>query len=110
MSLPNGDRAIIDRRKITDYCLSGDHEDGRHKARLFRALVGLHQGNAVLLLDALGGAAASGDAVAGKADEYGRRYVLDFEFTGPKGTAIIRSAWIVRADEDVPRLVTCYIP
>ena len=110
MSLPNGDRAIIDRRKITDYCLSGDHEDGSHKARLFRALVGLHQGNAVLLLDALEGAAATGDAVAGKADEYGRRYVLDFEFTGPKGTAIIRSAWIVRADEDVPRLVTCYIP
>ena len=79
-------------------------------ACLFRALVGLHPGNAVLLLDALEGAAATGDAVAGKADEYGRRYVLGFEFIGPKGTAIIRSGWIVRADEDVPRLVTRYFP
>ena len=107
LSLPNGGRAIIDRRKITDYCLTGDHEGGSHKACLFRALVGLHQGNAVVLLDALAGAAATGDAVAGKRDEYGRRDVLDIEFTGPKGTAVIRSAWIVRADEDVTRQVTC---
>ena len=110
MNLPNGDRAIIDPRKITDYCLSLDHDDGGHKARLFQALVGLNQDNSVLLLDALKGAATTGDAVSGKADAYGRRYVVDFEFTGPRGTAMIRSAWIVRADEEVPRLVTCYIP
>ena len=110
MKLPNGDRAIIDRRKITDYCLSLDHDDGSHKARLFQALVGLNQDNSTLLLDALQGAAATGDAATGNVDEYGHRYVVDFEFTGPRGTAMIRSAWIVRADEEVPRLVTCYIP
>ena len=110
MKLPNGDRAIIDRRKITDYCLSLDHDDGSHKARLFQALVGLNQDNSTLLLDALQGAAATGDAATGNVGEYGHRYVVDFEFTGPRGTAMIRSAWIVRADEEVPRLVTCYIP
>lgn len=39
----------------------------------------------------------------------GQRYVLDFELAGPNGSAIIRSAWIIRTGENVPRLVTCYI-
>ena len=110
MKLLNGDQAIIDPRKVTDYCLSLDHDDGSHKARLFQALIGLNQDNSTLLLKALRTAAATGDAVTGKVDKYGRRYVIDFEFEGPKGPAVIRSAWIVRAGEDVPRLVTCYIP
>ena len=110
MKLPNGGRAVIDRRKITDYCLSLDHDDGNHKARLFQALVGLNQSNSTLLLHALRSAAAVGDALPGKVDEYGRRYVIDFEFEGPRGTAVIRSVWIVRIGEEVPRLVTCYIP
>lgn len=110
LKLPNGNRAIIDRRKITDYCLSLDHDDGSHKARLFQALVGLNQSNSTLLLDALRSVAAAGDATPGKVDEYGYRYVIDFEFEGPRGTAVIRSVWIVRAGEEVPRLVTCYIP
>ena len=110
MKLPNGDRAIIDRRKVTDYCLSLDHDDGSHKARLFQALIGLNQNNSALLLDALRTAAATDDAVAGKVDEYGRRYIIDFELEGPQGIAMIRSVWIVRANEEAPRLVTCYIP
>ena len=110
MKLPKGNRAIIERRKITDYCLSFDHDDGSHKARLFQTLVGLNQSNSKLLLDALRRAAAAGDASPGKVDKYGDRYIIDFAFNGPRGTAVIRSAWIVKADEDVPRLVTCYIP
>jgi hypothetical protein len=35
MKLPDGDKAIIDQRKIIDYSLSPDHDDGKHKARLF---------------------------------------------------------------------------
>ena len=96
-------------RKSAHYCLSPDHDDGRHKARLFHALVGLNQENADLLVDALREAVASGDAAVGQVDRYGRRYVIDFEFTGPDGTAMIRSAGIVRNGEDIPRLVTCYI-
>jgi len=110
LKLPNGNRAIIDRRKITDYCLSLDHDDGSHKARLFQALVGLNQSNSTLLLEALRSAAAAGDAAPGKVDEYGHRYIVDFEFEGPRGTSVIRSVWIVKVGEEVPRLVTCYIP
>ena len=87
MRLPNGARAIIDPRKVTEYCLSPDHDDGRHKALLFQEVVGLTLADAHLLLDALKHAAINGDAVFGKRDRYGQRYVLDFEFDGPAGAA-----------------------
>jgi hypothetical protein len=109
VKLPNGDQVIIDERKVTDYCLSPDHDDGRHKAHLFELMLGVNLDNAELLLDALRHAAAHGHAVRGKCDRFGQRYVIDFEFDGPVGTATIRSAWIIRAGQDVPRLVTCFI-
>ena len=109
MKLPNGRRAFVDQRKITEYWLNLDHDDGSRKARLFQALTGLSRANASLLLNALRDAAETGDAAIGRTDEYGHRYVIDFELAGPSGTATIRSAWIIRIDEEVPRLVACYI-
>jgi len=110
MRLPQGDKAIIDPRKVIDYCLSPDHDDGKHKARLFQDLLGLTHQHAAWLLDALKEAAASGEAILGRLDRYGQRYIIDFELVGPNGRAMLRSAWIIRADETVPRLVTCFIP
>jgi hypothetical protein len=109
MKLPNGDRAIIDTRKVTDYCLSPTHEEGQHKARLFAHVLGIGRDDAQLLLDALQRAAADADATMGQRDKYGDRYVIDFELVGPLGAATVRSAWMIRAGEDAPRLVTCYI-
>ena len=37
MTLPNGDRAIIDPRKLTDYALSPDYDEGKHTDRRGRA-------------------------------------------------------------------------
>ena len=109
MKLPHGEQAIIDRRKIVDYCLSSEHDDGQHKARLFASVTGLTSDGAAQLEEALRLAAATQDAELGKHDVYGQRYVIDFEFQGPAGNATIRSAWIIRSHETLPRLVTCYI-
>ena len=109
MKLPNGDMATINTRKVVEYCLSFDHEDGQHKAHLFELLLGITIGNSSLLIDALQQAAKGGDASLGKRDKYGQRYVIDFEFEGPRGSALVRSAWILGPDETVPRFVTCYI-
>ena len=35
MKLPNGSLAIVDIRKIRNYCLNLDHPSGKHKARVF---------------------------------------------------------------------------
>lgn len=73
MRLPQGDRAIVNERKVIDYCLSKDHDEGKHKARLFRPIVGITLDNADRLLDQLREAAACGEATLGKLDRYGER-------------------------------------
>jgi hypothetical protein len=35
--------------------------------------------------------------------------MLDFEMSGPSGTAWVRSIWIVLKTEDFPRLTSCYV-
>jgi hypothetical protein len=109
MKLPNGEQAIIDIRKLTEYCLSPVHEDGQHKARLFATIAGLTTETADELVAALEQAAIEHEASLGKCDQYGQRYIIDFEHEGPKERTTIRSVWIVRSGEFVPRLVTCYI-
>ena len=109
MRLPNGDSAVVDLRKLRDYCLSPDHPRGRHKARVFAATLGLGASNADLLRSALRQAASEGDAAIAEADGYGQRYVLDFVVTTALGRATVRSSWIVRTGENVPRLTSCYV-
>jgi hypothetical protein len=41
MLLPHAERAEVDIRKLSDYCLSPDHWEGKHKARLFAAALGI---------------------------------------------------------------------
>ncbi len=110
MRLPGGDGAIVDLAKLTDYCLSPIHPRGRHKARVFAASLGLDAGHAETLRRTLLELAARSDAaVPGPTDRYGSRYVIDFDCSGPKGTSRVRTAWIVRSDEDVPRFTGCYV-
>jgi hypothetical protein len=109
VKLPNGERALVDPRKLVAYSLDPEHDEGRHKAHLFESLLGINQQNAELLLRAVEEAAITGDATPGKSDHFGQRYVIDFTFTGVRGSATLRSAWVIRRDEDFPRLVTCYI-
>ena len=109
MRMPNGDKAIINVAKIIAYCLSPDHDEGKHKALLFKSVLGIDLSHSDLLIAALCRAARESEAVPGVSDKYGTRYVIDFEMTGPRGTALVRSAWIIRNGEELPRLVTCYI-
>jgi hypothetical protein len=109
MMLPNGDQAVVDPRKLTDYCLSSTHPVGRHKAAVFRAALGWTVADAVLLRAMLLDAARTVEAKMGKADEFGQRYETDFEAITPAGRAVVRAAWIVRTGEDFPRLSTCYL-
>lgn len=109
MKLPNAEHAVVEPRKLTEYSLNALHDDGKHKAFLFQSLLGITADNPKPLLDALRLAAAQDDAKPGRADRHGQRYAIDFDFPGPKGTVRIRSAWIIRTGEVVPRLVTCYI-
>jgi hypothetical protein len=109
MKLPGATDAVVDIGKLRDYCLSPVHPRGRHKARVFAAVLGLTQADADLLREELLIAAREGDAVECEADEYGVRYTLDLELMGKQGRAKVRSAWIVLRNEQFPRLTTCYV-
>ena len=107
MKLPSGDRAFVAPEKLVDYCLDPDHDEGKHKAILFQAALGLSRDDAELLRAAPLVAAATADASLGDRDEFGQRYIIDFQMHGPSGGAMIRSAWIVRTGGRLPTVRHC---
>jgi len=109
MKLPNVARAFVDIAKLSDYCLSSTHADGRHKARVFQSALGISAEDAGFLRRAILDAIMKTNAVAGDSDVYGMRYLVDFELRREDKQARIRTAWIVRRNEDFPRLLTCYV-
>ena len=109
MKLPNSEHAVVDIAKLRDYCLSPDHPRGKHKARVFAAALGLTADDAEELQDALLQAAEAEDATLADQDEFGQRYVIEFTMEGPGGTGRVLASWIVRSDEDFPRLTSCYV-
>ena len=109
MRLPNGERAIVDLRKLRDYCLNPDSPRGRHKARVFAAALGLSAEDAPRMQAKLREIARTGDATLGEGDLYGQRYTIDFEMVTGVEKAMIRSCWIVLRGKTAPRLTTCYV-
>ena len=109
MKLPNGDQAVVEMRKLSEYCLSPRHPRGRHKARVFASAIGITEAEADVLRNGLLEAARTQPAVPGAEDQYGMRYTLDFEMSGPAGKRVVRSFWIIRAGEFFPRFVTCFV-
>ena len=109
MKLPGGERAIVDVVKLRDYSLNLAHPRGRHKARVFASALGLMAVDAEFLRDALLRAAWEEDAAPGEGDAYGERYAVDFKLIRGDRQAMIRSTWIIRRSELVPRLTSCFV-
>jgi hypothetical protein len=109
MKLPNPEHAVVDIRKIRDYCLNPHHPRGRHKARVFASALGLKIDEARYLRSSLLKAAQDSIAIRTEEDEYGQRFVVDFQMIGPKGDVIVRSSWIVRRKENFARFLSCYV-
>ncbi len=107
--LPHPERTIVNIDKLTGYCLNPEHSDGQHKARVFKSALNIGIENVELLKIALLNAAHQNVAIPTKRNAYGEKYVIDFEMNHLGQTAMVRSAWIVRDNENFPRLVTCYV-
>jgi hypothetical protein len=109
MIVPNAHLAVVDDAKLVEYCLNPQHPRGRHKARVFRSRLEIGPKEFQILRDALLAAVKTSVASVGEVDSFGQRYIVDFEMGSPAGGTTVRSAWIIRADEDFPRLSTCYV-
>ena len=116
MKLPNAENAVVDIAKLRDYCLNPNHPEGKHKARVFQRKLGITRDDAEELRRTILEAILKGEAREQAPTSYGRRFVVDFTWSVPEGkgvilsTALVRTAWIVRNDEDFPRLTTCFNP
>lgn len=107
--LPNPENAVVETRKLRDYYLSPEHPRGRHKARVFASALGLTVDDSQELRRALLAAALSEEALVAEEDQYGQRYMLDFEMSTEMGSAVVRSGWMVRSGEDFPRFTSCWV-
>jgi hypothetical protein len=108
MLIPNAENAIIDIRKLRNYCLNPEHDDGKHKARLFSSILNMTADNAEELRQILLKVVKTHEARLSRRDEFGQRYTLDFTIEWQNRSATLRSGWIIEHDSEIPRLTTCY--
>jgi hypothetical protein len=113
VKLPNADRAVVDIEKLRDYSLNPNHPEGKHKARVFLAALGFKADDAERLRELILEAISTREAVLQQPTSYRQRFVVDFHVKAEQGPVVtlktIRSAWIIRNDEDFPRLTSCFI-
>jgi hypothetical protein len=109
MRLPGANQAIVDIAKLRDYSLNSLHPEGKHKARVFQSALGFGAEDAARLRELILNAILANDAAERTPTPYGQRFVVDFDATGPLGSARIRTAWMVRNQEESPRLTSCYV-
>lgn len=106
--LPHAEKAVVDIRKLRDYCLNPEHDDGKHKARLFLSSLGMTADNAEELRQILLEVVKTREVRLGRQDEFGQRYTLDFPLEWQNRSATLRSGWIIENGSEIPRLTTCY--
>src|SRR5216684_1225013 len=107
--LPHSHEAILDIRKIEDYCMSPSHPRGRHKARVFRQALDLQRSEAAWLREVLLEAARSSEASPIAEDPWGTHWRLDAAIGRQGKSTVVSPIWILRAGESVPRFVTCWV-
>jgi hypothetical protein len=106
--LRNADRAIIDERKVRDCLLNPLHARGGHKARMFAAALGYGRFDHARLIAQIRESILTHEAMLIDMTPYGERFRVDIPIAGSTGSAVMRTLWIVRRGEDVPRLTSAY--
>ncbi|KAB7730938.1 hypothetical protein F5984_08885 [Rudanella paleaurantiibacter] len=109
MLLPFAEKAFIDDLKLTGYCLSETHITGKHKARVFKATLGITAADYLILKEAIITAVLLNDAIYSGRNQQGDLYTVDFMMAHKTKRTNVRTAWICLFGESFPRLVSCYV-
>lgn len=107
---PNFENPGFDDRKLTEYALNPDHPVGGNKAKVIESATGLTKEDAAAVKQQILDQVKQGETIPGKVDEHGSRYAKDVTLTGPNGTIVVRTAWIVDANTGETRLATVSFP
>ena len=109
MKLPNFDNAIIQKEKLTKYCLNELHPIGKYKARLFKSILQITIANYQDLITLIKNGLQHTVAKERKSDMYGRRYSVDIKVLKNTEVITIRTNWIIKNKENIPTLTSCFI-
>ena len=108
MKLPNADKAVVEREKITDYLLNPAHPDNGGKARFLGGL-GFRRSEWKALASAFLALARKAEVAQSMESPHGRKYVIVGRIESPEGKpAATQTIWVVDKGSDVARLVTAY--
>jgi hypothetical protein len=106
-ALPNYEKAVIPRSKLEDYALNPASTDGRHKARLFKSILGFERFDWETLAKAILDALPYHEALLAGEGLWGRKYLVALTILGLNGnTGIVETVWIIRVGTDYPSFVT----
>jgi uncharacterized protein DUF6883 len=101
--------ARADVRKLRDYSLNEEHETGKHKAHVFRKLLGITAVDWSFLAEQLVAGLANELVRRPAKSQWGVQYHVVVPVVGRNGqTKLVKSAWIIRAGEP-PSLVSAYV-
>ena len=107
--LPNAELTYIPPEKLAGYALNPDHPVGKHKAAVFKAVLGMTENDAGELEKAILKAILENEAKPTRLDEYGQRYEVEFEFERNGRKVVILTSWILETGKRAPHLTSCYI-
>jgi len=109
--LPNLEHAVIPVEKLRDYALNMEHPEGRHKASVFKEVLGIERRHADVLAELLRSTLPSAPAQSGKGDQYGDHWTTYHRIIGLNGQpAIVTVGWIFKKEQgQAPQLISCYI-
>lgn len=109
--LPNFEQAVIPIEKLRNYSLNPNHETGRHKAAVFKNMLGFEERHADVLAELIRKTLSQAPSERDKLDEHGERWTTYHPIVGLNGlTVVVTVAWIFRKERsDIPELISCYI-
>lgn len=105
MKIPGAEHALISTEKLVCYLLNPDHPDGASKAKVL-GHAGFDATHPQELELALRNEHLSSDARLGKSSPFGTKYEASGPLTGPRGSVMVTSVWMIRHGESFPRLIT----
>ena len=107
--LPNYQLAEIPDEKIYGYCLNSFHERGKHKARVFNQVFGITVQDGELLKSEIAGNLAGSEVTNIRESAHGTIYTVPLKICIFEREAEVITAWIIRHNNNVPWLITCYV-
>jgi hypothetical protein len=106
-AIPNYERAVVPRSKLEGYALDPAHADGRHKARLFRSILGFEKADWQKLEKVILDELPYHEALPAGVGPWGEKYLVALPVVGLNGnTAVVETVWIIRPGADYPSFVT----